>query len=171
MRDRNEEINVDYEADIKIEETALDLEWLNQPSLMMKYARHYANMEREYAKTKENLDLVKANLDRDVRENPKDFGLGEIKITEAVVTSAIISSEEYKKANQKLMDVNYELTIAKNALRAFEQRKDALENLVRLHGQQYFAGPKNPLDISREWQGKKKQEIADKSVNISRRGR
>ena len=38
-------------------------------------------------------------------------------------------------------------------------RKKSLENLVILHGQQYFAGPKMPRNISEE------REIKQKSVN------
>jgi len=42
------------------------------------------------------------------------------------------------------------------------QRKDALENLVRLHGQQYFAGPKMPRDV--QWERQQKIERSNDIV-------
>jgi len=36
------------------------------------------------------------------------------------------------------------------AVRAMNVKKDALENMVKLLGMQYFAGPKEPRDLHRE---------------------
>jgi hypothetical protein len=49
-----------------------------------------------------------------------------------------------------------------------EQRKDALENMVRLHGQQYFAGPRIPRNLTEERQAKQKK--ADTQIKMKRRG-
>ena len=37
---------MNYEQDIRIDETSLDVEWLDQPSLMMTYARHSAKSRK-----------------------------------------------------------------------------------------------------------------------------
>jgi 5'-deoxynucleotidase YfbR-like HD superfamily hydrolase len=87
-------------------------------------------------------------LDKSVREDPEKYGIA--KITETVVLNTIISQEEYKEAYHEFLEIQHEYNIAKAAVRAFAQRKDALENLVRLHGQQYFAGPRVPRNISEE---------------------
>jgi len=153
---------MNYEADIRIDETALDLEWLEQASLMLKYTREQADTMKEEELAKERLDLVKAELDKEIRTNPESFDI--VKITEGAIQAAILSHNKYQRASKELIDARYNNLVAKGAVRAFEQRKDALENLARLHGQQYFAGPKVPLDITREWEKKKKQERADRSV-------
>jgi hypothetical protein len=139
---------MNYEEDIKIDETALDVEWLEQPRLMMRYAKHSANMRMQTDFAKERLDVVKAELDREIRLNPEAFDIA--KITEATVLAAIISHEKYAQANRAFLEARYESDIANAAVRAIDARKDALENLVRLHGQQYFAGPKMPRDLSFE---------------------
>ena len=56
----------------------------------------------------------------------------------------------YKEASQELIDTKYKAEMVRAAVSAIEHRKDALENLVRLYGQQYFAGPKVPRDLSAE---------------------
>ena len=62
--------------------------------------------------------------------------------------------------------------MAQGAVYAFEQRKTSLENLVRLHGQQYFAGPKMPRDLRKEVDRRAQQRKADELVGkqMTRRG-
>ncbi len=155
--------SLDYEKEIRIDETALDVEWLEQPKLFMRYARYAAETQKMLDLAKTNLDLVKAELDKAVRENPDKFGIG--KLTETVVLNTILSLPEYKEANEKYINAKYEAEIAKSAVRAFEQRKEALENLVRLHGQEYFAGPKVPRDLSFEVKQRERQKKVDEIVN------
>ena len=93
---------MDYELDIIIDETALDLEWLNQPALFMKYARHSAKARRDVDEAKQNLDICKAEMDRKVREDPNKYGLD--KVTEGAITSAILTTATYKKAYQDYLD-------------------------------------------------------------------
>lgn len=145
---------MNYEKEIVIDESSLDLEWIEQPSLFMKYAIHSASMRREVDKMKQAVDIAKADADSKIRNHPEKYKLE--KITEAAVSNLILKEEDYVKAYQKYLDAKYESDIAQAAVIAFEQRKSALENLVKLHGQSYFAGPKLPRDIANE--RKKKQE-------------
>lgn len=145
---------MNYEQDIIIDENSLDIEWLNQPTLFMKYARHGASMRREVDKMKQALDIARADADSKIRNHPEKYKLE--KITEAAVSNAILKEDGYKQAYQDYLDAKYESDIAQAAVLAFEQRKSALENIVKLHGQSYFAGPKVPRDLSNE--RKKKEE-------------
>lgn len=141
---------MNYEDDIRIDEGALDVEWLEQPGLMMKYTRVSAQMRMESDLAKERLDVVRAQIDKEIRENPEKFGIE--KITETVVLNTIVVDLRYRQKNKEYLEAKYEAELAMGAVRAFEQRKEALENLVRLHGTQYFAGPKMPRDITEEAQ-------------------
>ena len=151
---------MNYEKDITIDDTALDVEWLGQPSLMLKYARHAASARMELDKAKEAVDLAKAELDKEIRSAPEDFGIE--KITEATVIAAIITHDRYKKINEQLILAKFESDIAQGAVRAFDARKDALENLVKLHGQQYFAGPSMPRDL--HWEVEQRQKQTDDAI-------
>jgi len=144
-----------YEEDIRIDDSALDIEWLEQAGLFMKYARHCASTRRAFDDAKQDLDIKKAELDKAIRENPSDYGIE--KVTENAVASCILTHKMYKEAFQVYLDAKYEMEMAQYAVQAFNQRKEALENLVKLNGQQYFAGPKIPRDITWEREAKAKK--------------
>ena len=153
---------MEYEKDLKIDESALDVEWLEQPRLMMRYAKHAAQMKLNRDMAKEEVDYVRAELDKAVRSEPEAFGIA--KPTEGAVSSAIIDHEKYKKTTKKYLQAKFEYEVAKGAVSAFEQRKSSLENLVKLHGQQYFAGPSIPRDLSKEWEEREKQKDVNKKI-------
>jgi hypothetical protein len=160
---------MNYEEDIKIDGTALDCEWLGQAELMIKYTRHAAKVRMELDQSKQALDIVRAGLDKDIRELPKQYGLE--KVTDKAVESTIITLMEYQEAFQEYLDAKYEADMAQGAVQAFQQRKDALQELVRLHGQSYFAGPSIPRDLEWEREAFKKKTNAGISnkLNKSRR--
>jgi len=151
---------LNYGADVCIDSDSLDVEWLDQPSLMLKYARHEADMLNEYDRAKENLETIKAELDQDIRSNQEKYGID--KITDKVVENTIPLIDEYKEANRTFLKAKHEYNIAKAAVKAIDQRKDSLENLVRLHGQQYFAGPKVPRDLTAK---RREKDESDKKGN------
>jgi hypothetical protein len=143
---------MDYGLDIVIDEQALDVEWLNQPQRMGEYCRLTAEARRTMDLAAENLEFVKATIERAIRADPDRYGVkpGVRGITEASIDAAVIIHDEYKIASRQLIDARYEHDVAVGAVRAFDQRKAALENLVRLHGQNYFAGPSVPRDLPAE---------------------
>jgi len=86
---------MNYEKDITIDDSALDLEWLDQPKLMLKYAQYVAQLSMERDILKEQVDVVKAELDAEIRTDPEKFGLS--KITEGAVSNTILVQEKYKQ--------------------------------------------------------------------------
>lgn len=161
-----EELN--YERDIHIDESALDVEWLGQPLLMMRYTRAMARAEKEMMRMKEKQKVKYAELDKSVRKDPAKYQIM-VKLTETVVDGAIISDEEYQKVTEELIEATYEFNMVKGAVDSIKQRKDALQDLVKLHGQQYFAGPSVPRDLSFEAKQKFTKQSSNKVVKITRR--
>lgn len=160
-----EELN--YEKDVSIDDSALDVEWLQQANLTLKYCQLEAEASKQVDEAKAALDIIKADLDKDIRSDPDSWGLP--KITEGAIQNAITASTKYKEAEETLRNAHYELNMVKAAVRAIYIKKDALENLVRLHGQQYFAGPRIPRDLSKEWEARQRQTESNKKVKIKRR--
>jgi len=158
---------LNYERDVSIDPDQLDTEWLEQPRLMLAYTKHEARCRRQYDTAKANLNVVEAEIDGDVRSNPDRYGIP--KVTETAVKNAVIMSKEYKEAQEELREAEYELNMASAAVRSMYGKKDALENLVRLYGQNYFAGPKMPRDLSAEWERKQSQVRSNKKVKLKRR--
>lgn len=161
----SEELN--YQQDTSIDEQALDVEWLRQAELMRKYASHAATTKQYMDELKERVDVEKAQLDLDIRKDPAKYGID--KVTESVVQSAILIQPTYKELQDRYRGARYENDIAIAAVRAIDQKKTALENLVRLLTASYFAGPSAPRDISKEWTDSVERRGSNARVRMSRR--
>ena len=160
---------LNYEEDIKIDPNALDVAWLNQAALMKRYGKHQADTRKEMDDMKEAVDIQRAKLDIRIRTDPESFDIQ--KVTESIVQSTILLQEEYQMASEIYADARYENEVAITVVRAIEHRKTALENLVRLLGSQYFAGPKTPRDLSQEALKEKAGKSSNQKVKITRRER
>ena len=157
---------MDFEKDINIDEQALDVECLEQPRITLQYAKWVADMERKKDRAKERVEVMKAELDRDIRNNPDKYGL--TKITEGAVQNTIILQPEYREAQEAYIEAKHESDIAKAAMRAVDTKKAALENLVKLFGLSYFAGPSVPRNLAEE-RAKKQRESNQKVAKAMRR--
>lgn len=160
----------DIELDKQIDPDQLDVEWLDQSNLFYKYssALNEAISVREEKKLlverkKKGLDTLKSELELEIRRDPDAFELD--KVTESSVKAAILASEEHKKLleeyfeaceeyNSALEEVNNLFT----CVNTMQEKKTALENLVRLLGQQYFSTPVVPRDLPNEYQRKKQEK-------------
>jgi hypothetical protein len=158
---------MDYTKDILIDQDALDVEWLNQPSLAMKYGKNWACCVEDLARAEEHLKIVQADLVDMVNQNPTKY-LGEgIKPTIGNIDAYVIRHEDYKTAKDEVIKRQYEVNVANIAkMEIGNSRKSALENLVRLHGQNYFAGPSVPRDLSKEALKVAQSKRADNAVSI-----
>jgi len=159
--------NLDYENDINIDPSSLDIEWVRQAELMHKYASHAADTKRDMDDAKECLDTGKAKIEMLIRNVPDQYGLA--KVTEGAIQSTILLQEDYQELAKVYGEAKYENDIALAAVRAIDQKKTALENLVKLLGQSYFAGPQAPRDLSGEWAKEQERKDKNKKVKIARR--
>ena len=141
---------MDYESDIRIDDTALDVEWLEQASLALRYGRHWAIRKRELTRAEEKIKVIRAELIAEANADPikcckKD------KPNAADIEAYYRNHKRHKEAKEEWVKAQYELDMAEVAKNEFSfTRKAALENLVRLHGQQYFAGPSVPRDLAEQ---------------------
>ena len=174
MSKQNLEIgNID--RDLRIDESALDIEWLNQPRIFMRYAMAAAEAERVAKRAKEKVKTIRSELIREVAKSPQET-TGKAKPTAQDTEAYYRVHEDYIEAKEELTEAEFENSLLWNAVSAFHQRKLCLENLVRLNGQQYFAGPSVPRDLAQEVRNKeatleRQQKMADQKVKqvMSRR--
>jgi hypothetical protein len=152
-----------YEQDIEIDESVLDVEWVDHPRRVLLYTTGAAEAHKEMDLAKSALDYARAKLDKEIREAPEAFGLG-TRITEGSINSAILLHDDYDEANRDFIQKKFEYEVASGVVKSFEHRKSALENLVRLHGQSYFAGPSVPHNLSEE-----RSRRSNATVRIRRR--
>lgn len=136
----------DYKKDLEIDKHDLDGAWLSQPSLFAKWGENHAQAIFERDRAKENLDVVRAELDAAVRAHPQRYGWSDDKKpTESFISNTILTQEKYKKANLALAEATKNVNILGVAREAFgAHRKEALGFITRLHLANYFSEPDIP---------------------------
>ncbi len=123
-----------------IDRERLDEEWIAQPKLFFKYASKLADAKRKLEEAKGELDVTTAELDQSIRSAPEKFGLA--KVTEGSIKQAIMTQDIYNKANSVVGGLKYKVDMYQAAVSALDHRKRALENLVDLWAQDYWAEPR-----------------------------
>lgn len=122
----------DYAKDLRIGYAdELEDQWEKQPALFMKYGEEWAASVRRRDNAKENLEVVKARIDKDVRDNYSDYGFDK-KPTEAGITATVVAHGEVREAAKVLNEAQEEMNILSVAKTAFEHKKKALEYRTQL---------------------------------------
>jgi len=163
------EKELDYKKDVTIDEGALDYELLIQADLRRKYGENLSEMESRRDRMQDKLDVCRAEIDRDIRTSPEDYEIT-VKLTETVIANTILLQNEYRETLELLRELEYEVKYTKHAVQSIEHKKSALEELVKLHGQSYFAGPRIPRDLSKERE-RKNEAAAQVSKKAMTRGK
>lgn len=123
----------------RIDQHQLDQEWLRQPDLYHEYAVNLAQTKYETEVAKAKLELVVAELTNHISKFPDTYNLE--KTTDPAIKAMVLRQPKYKKALAKYQNAVYRENLAQAVVRTLDHRKSALENLVRLHGQDYFSAP------------------------------
>jgi hypothetical protein len=159
----------DYTADMQIDETALDVEWLEQPNLAMKYGKIYAKARKELTLAEENIKVIRAELIAKANDDPDTcLGAG-VKPTGPNIEAYYRNHRKHKAAKDAWVEAQYNCNMAEIAKNEIGfTRKAALEALVTLHGQQYFAGPVFPRNLTKERQEREENKKQSNSSVKSR---
>lgn len=155
---------LDDESVFGIDKNLLDDEWLNQPKRYFKWACQLEDARAEFEESKAEFDVVKSEVDLAIRTNPDDYDLP--KVTDKAIAAAMIIQPEYKKAQQAMFTVKHRVGILQAAVTSLDHRKKALEKLVDLHGQKYFATPR-ASEHSKEAVDNIEKQSARSKVRIS----
>lgn len=138
-------------TDRRIDPEQLDIEAVQQADLYGKWAERAARAKGEADRLEWEAELLEARLQGQCRNNPDKFGISG-SATEAAIKAAVKCHVEYVAAIEKFHAARLDSGMLDRAEKAMAQKKGMIEELVKLHGQQYFAGPKVPHDIVSAWQ-------------------
>jgi alkylhydroperoxidase/carboxymuconolactone decarboxylase family protein YurZ len=125
---------------VRIDELNLDKECIRLPTEFTKYAFFAAEKRKEMDQAKARLEEVEAELQKEVRANPSNFGIE--KITENAISAAVRGMAAYKEAYQAFLDARYEYDKASAVVSALDHKKRSLVLLVELLAMGYFSAPK-----------------------------
>lgn len=148
---------------LEIDEFDLDNELKNQSSIYFMYASMLADADFEARRCKEAIELAEAEADNRARNNAPG------KVTEALIKTLVVQDDEVLKANRVYIEALNRRNKIEAAVKAFEQRKSCLDNLVRLHTTQYFAEPQGLIYAKAAEQNIRSENI--KSIVRSRLNR
>jgi hypothetical protein len=151
-------MNIDYERDCKIDYDDLDTEWVEQADLARRYAKHLSHLRSKVRKLEEEKKTIRSEIIDAINRNPEEF-TGKTKPNSADIEAAYRRQKKYKEKMNEVLDAQEELDYAELAYQEIAwTKKKALEQLVTLHGQQYFAGPSMPRNLEKEMERKKKRQ-------------
>lgn len=152
---------MNYVEDLRIDPDQLDVEWIEQPLLFHKYSAKSAEANQFVRKCEELVKVIRSELIIEASMKGEDvLGRG-VKPTAVNVEAYFRNHADYKKAKESLHQAQYEQEMLANAVFAFHQRKAALENLTRLQGQNYFAGPVAPRELSQEYKENQREGLRE----------
>lgn len=142
---------LNYKEDINIDPDALDTEWLAQPGLFMKYSEALVEAKDEADRLERSLSVFRARTQMDIRNKPASYGITSEKPTEGNIQSALLQVPGYQALEEDIGAAQYRSRLLEAAVNAMDMKRRALERLVILHGQNYFAGPTEPRNLGMEW--------------------
>lgn len=132
---------MDYEREIEIDESQLDVEWLEQAGKFREASKYEAECKYELALAHENVKLVRSQLIKEVAEDKA--------YSNAVKIEAYYRTHpDHIKAKERFIEAEFQANLASGNTSAFRMRKDSLENLTRLVLADYFARPSEPRDLT-----------------------
>jgi hypothetical protein len=153
------------EQDLRIDESALDVECLNQSELAWKYIKLAIHSRKAALLAAERAKTIRSELISEVNADSEKC-IGKAKPNAADIEAYYRMQPRYKEAKAAKIAAELEAELVQQAKDLFVyQRKASLEQLVTLHGQHYFAGPKVSRDLSQEVQ--KQKESANEKVKAA----
>jgi len=127
------ERSFDLKKDIEINLNDLHTEWKNHSGTRYEYAGEVSHLEKVVKKTQEKVKVLRSRLLKEAKE---------AKLTSADLRESYYRDhEDHINAKGEQIEAEYELSMAWNALKALDDRKNALENEVRLWSSNYFSTP------------------------------
>lgn len=144
-----DEVELNYDV-LDIDQLHLDKHWVEQPRLYLQHAKLLADARRELDRLKSELELTHAELDKEIRTSPEEYDIE--KVSEKAIENCILTQKRYLTANAAVIDAKHAVDVYQAFVSALDHRKRALENLVDLHGQSYFATPRATGDNSEAMQ-------------------
>ena len=136
------------DEELGIDPERLDVEWIKHPDTFHKYAHAAADAERTAKEAAENVKVIRSELIRKANKNPERYlGKGN-KATGTNVEAYYRKHPDHIEAKEELIEAEYERDIIQAAKSAMFMKKVALESLVKLAMQGWFASPVAPKTMT-----------------------
>ena len=144
----------ELEADRAIDPGQLDVEAVRQAEIYCKWAERAVIAAARTETVEFELDLLESQLQGQARSQPIKENCKAP--TEASIKAWVAGHPKMIEARKAVMDARLEEGLLKTAEKSLYVKKQMLELLGQLHGQQYFAGPGVPRNLMEAWTAHRK---------------
>lgn len=128
--------NIDFHVD---RHKLLD-QWEEQAAAVMEFGLRLADAVTEADSLKSELEILYAELDAQIREDPAEFGLD--KTTETAIKNTVLTIPKYQKKLEESQKARHDIDVIRAALTALEHRKHALQAILSAKMAGWYAEPK-----------------------------
>lgn len=126
-----------------IDQHSLDAEWTKHCKRMGKFTKLLADAKNDFTVAKSRQEFVQAELSEAVRNSPDRFKV-EGKLTEGRVEAIVLVQPKYQETVVEVNKAKHRQDVLQGVVNTLDHRKKALEDMVALWSQSYFAAPKVP---------------------------
>jgi hypothetical protein len=156
-------LKMGFVEDIKININRLEKECQEQPSIFAQYGYKTAALDMAVKKQKTKCKLIESNIIDQIKKQ-KDR-----KATVQEIDAEINLNLAYAEAKDKLIKLEYDLSVSETEVEAFRQRRVMLENEVKLWLGNYFSSVK--MVAEKEIKEKRSSETEEKiRKKLNRKG-
>jgi hypothetical protein len=126
----------------------LDEEFALQAKRMKRYGDRLADAKLRRNTAKVNLKLTKAEVEMELRRNPKSIKLD--KITDKVIEACVQLDMRTRKAEEELLQAEHTVDTLDSSVEALRHKKSSIEGEMQLWSMSYFGTPKVKGNAGRE---------------------
>jgi len=146
---------------IYLDKHRLDEECERQVRLKIAYGKILATQRRERAKKNNELKIVKAEVDKEVRADPTAFGIA--KWSEKACENAVLMDKRVQKLIQEDIEAEFWVGVREAEVYALSDRKSMLEKEIDLFLSGYYSTPRPSSEKPKKsaWERRRDQEMED----------
>lgn len=126
-----------YKEDTSIDRSDLENEWVKQADTYGEYVSDANDAFEALSNLKNYLKVRSAQIELDARSGKVDIGC---KVTDKAINAFVTSHPEIVEIENDIVKAKHEYDIYNGGVFSLEQKKRALENLVKLGLNNYYAG-------------------------------
>jgi len=156
--DSYEFMQTTYKEDLFIDKYNLDIEWLKQPMLFVKWAERWAEAVERRDRAKQYLEVIKAEMYTKIKKDPDVYGLPD-KPTEGATNAIVTKSKKYRSAFEDYLDLNGQVNVLASAKEAMNHKKRALEYVSQLMLGGFYSNPNIKAEARQKVENEKGSEI------------
>ena len=127
----------DKYTDVSIDQVQLDMELSKNIYILRFWLKRITTLTAERDKVKKEIKSREAEIRLEIDENPEKYRLS--KKNKDNVDAVVELDSQLSNLQSDLISINYDLGIAYNYRDLFNERKEAIHNLIKLFLNNYYA--------------------------------